>query len=249
MITIIGLTGIPLIKKGDDIGGIIVNAAKEQDVEIMNGDVIVVTQKIVSKAEGRILDLRDVEPSEFAKQIATQTNSGDPRHVEAILRETRRIVMMKDGHLIMETNQGFVCANAGVDKSNVEGEQIISLLPENSDESARRIRDRIRVLTDKSPAVIITDTWGRPWRLGQVDFAIGLAGIDPFMDYREKTDMFGSILKVTYIAVADELASAAELVKGKSGGIPVVIIRGCDYLREEKSGQDLIRPIGEDLFR
>lgn len=248
MISIIGLTKIPLIEKGNDVGKIIVTAAEEEGVEIMDGDVIVVTQKIVSKAEGRVICLKDIEPSEFARQVAAQMN-GDPRHIEVVLRETNRIVKMRDGHLIMETKHGFVCANAGVDRSNIKDEGMVSLLPEDPDESARRIRDKIRELTKKNIAIIITDTWGRPWRLGQVDFAIGVAGMNPFMDYRGDVDMFGYVLKVTIIALADEIASAAELVKGKSKGIPVAIVRGYDYPKEEGCARDIIRPILLDLFR
>jgi coenzyme F420-0:L-glutamate ligase/coenzyme F420-1:gamma-L-glutamate ligase len=247
MITIIGLEGIPLIKKGDDLGRIIVNAADNQCLEIEDGDILVVTQKIVSKAEGRLIDLDDVEPSTFAKEIAARTDR-DPRHVEVILRESSRIIKMKRRILIMETRHGFVCANAGVDRSNVE-EGLVSLLPENPDASARKISDRIRELTGREVAVIITDTWGRPWRLGQVDFAIGVAGMPPFRDYRGETDTFGYKLSVTNIAVADELASAAELAKGKLDHIPVVVIRGYDYPKGEGSARELIRPIEEDLFR
>ena len=247
MISIIGLEGIPLIQRGDDLGRIIVEAAESQKVGIEDNDIIVVTQKIVSKAEGRLVDLKEIEPSEFAKELADRTDR-DPRHVEVILRDTSRIVKMKRGILITETKHGFVSANAGVDRSNVE-EGLVSLLPEDPDESARRIHDEIREITGKETAVIITDTWGRPWRLGQVDFAIGLAGMSPFRDYRGETDMFGYTLSVTNIAVADELASAAELVKGKLRGIPVVIIRGYDYPKGEGSAKDMVRPIEEDLFR
>ena len=248
MICIIGLKGIPLIKPGDDLGEIIVRAAEEQGIEIRDEDIIIITQKIVSKAEGRVIALKDVVPSEFAEHVA-ETMHKDPRLVEVVLRETGRIIRMKDGHLIMETKHGFVCANAGVDRSNVEGEDIVTLLPEDPDKSAREIRKRIKELTGKSPAVIITDTWGRPWRLGHVDFAIGIAGMNPFRDYRGEVDMFGYTLRVTRMAVADELASAAELAKGKAEGIPVVIIRGYDYPKGDGSAKDLIRPIEEDLFR
>jgi len=247
MISIIGLESIPLIHRGDDLGGIIVEAAERQKWGIEDDDIIVVTQKIVSKAEGRLVELKEIEPSEFAKEIADRTDR-DPRHVEVILRDTSRIVKMKRRILITETKHGFVSANAGVDRSNVE-EGLVSLLPEDPDESARRIRDEIQEITGKETAVIITDTWGRPWRLGQVDFAIGLAGMSPFRDYRGETDMFGYTLSVTNIAVADELASAAELVKGKLRGIPVVIIRGYDYPKGEGSAKDMVRPIEEDLFR
>ncbi len=248
MISIIGLKGIPLIKPGDDLGQIIVRAAEEQGIEIRDEDVIVITQKIVSKAEGRLVSLKDVIPSEFAEHVARNMNK-DPRLVEVILRETSRIIRMKDRRLIMETKHGFVCANAGVDRSNVEGEDFVSLLPEDPDKSAREIRSRIKELTGKSPAVIITDTWGRPWRLGHIDFAVGIAGMSPFRDYRGQADMFGYTLRVTRMAVADELAAAAELAKGKSEGIPVVIIRGYDYPKGDGSAKDLIRPLERDLFR
>ena len=248
MITIIGLKGFPLINEGDDLGRIIVETAKKQDIIIEENDVIVVSQKIVSKAEGLTMNLKEVNPSELAKHIAVQTNR-DPRHVEIILRETNTIVKMKNNHLIVETKHGFICANAGVDKSNVEGEEVISVLPLDSNKSASRIRHRILRITKKNPAVIITDTWGRPWRLGQVDFAIGVAGMNPFRNYRGERDMFGYMLRVTNIAVADELASAAELVKGKSKGVPVAIIRGFDYIKGRGKAKKMIRPQKDDLFR
>lgn len=247
MIGIIGLEGIPLINRGDDLGLIIVRTAENQGVGIREGDVIVVTQKIVSKAEGRLVDLEMIEPSPFAQEIATRTDK-DPRHVEVILQESSRIVKMKRQILIVETKHGFVAANAGVDRSNVQ-EGLICLLPTDPDESARKIRDRIQELTGREVAVIVTDTWGRAWRLGQVDFAIGVAGMSPFRDYRGETDMFGYELGVTNIAVADELASAAELAKGKLKNIPAVIIRGYEYPVGEGCAGDMVRPIEEDLFR
>jgi len=248
MITIIGLIDFPLINKGDDLGRIIVETARKQDIIIEENDVIVVSQKIVSKAEGLTVNLKEVNPSELAKHIAAQTNR-DPRHVEIILRESNTIVKMKNNHLIVETKHGFICANAGVDKSNVEGEEVISVLPLDSDKSASRIRHRILRITKKNPAVIITDTWGRPWRLGQVDFAIGVSGMNPFRNYRGERDMFGYMLRVTNIAVADELASAAELVKGKSKGVPVAIIRGFDFIKGRGKAKKMIRPQKDDLFR
>lgn len=247
MITLIGLEGIPIIKEGDDLGEIIVRAAERQGVGIEEGDVVAVTQKVVSKAEGRLLNLYEVEPSSFAEEVA-KSSGKDPRHVETILRETRRIVKMRGHVLVMETRHGFVCANAGVDLSNIGG-GLASLLPEDPDESARRIRRRIMELTGKEVAVIITDTWGRPWRLGQVDFAIGVAGMKPLRDYRGEKDPFGYELTATNIAVADELAAAAELAKGKLSGIPAVIIRGYEYPRGEGRATDMNRPIEEDLFR
>lgn len=236
-----------MIKPGDDLGEAIVRAAERQGVGIEEGDVVAVTQKAVSKAEGRLLNLDEVEPSSFAEELA-RSSGKDPRHVEAILRETRRIVKMRGHVLIMETRHGFVCANAGVDLSNVGG-GLASLLPLDPDESARRIRRRIMELTGKEVAVIITDTWGRPWRLGQVDFAIGVAGMRPLRDYRGERDPFGYQLTATNIAVADELAAAAELAKGKLRGIPAVIIRGYEYPKGDGRATEMNRPIEEDLFR
>ncbi|MBS7653252.1 coenzyme F420-0:L-glutamate ligase [Candidatus Bathyarchaeota archaeon] len=247
MITLIGLEGIPVIKAGDDLGEIIVKAAERQGIGIRDGDVVVVTQKVVSKAEGRLINLEEVRPSSFAEEVA-KSSGKDPKHVEVILRETRRIVKMRGHVLVMETRHGFVCANAGVDLSNVGGGQA-SLLPEDPDESAKRIRRRIIELTGREVAVIITDTWGRPWRLGQVDFAIGVTGMKPLRDYRGERDPFGYELTATNIAVADELAAAAELAKGKLSGIPVVIIRGYEYPKGDGRATDMNRPIEEDLFR
>ena len=246
-ISIIGLKGMPEIRAGDDLGLLIVRAAEEQGVGIRRGDIVVVTQKVVSKVEGRLVSLDDFEPSDFAEEISRGTNR-DPRHTEAILRESSRIIKMRGGVLITETRHGFVCANAGVDRSNVE-EGFLCLLPMDPDKSARDIRDRVKGLTGRDVGVIITDTWGRPWRLGQVDFAIGVAGMSPFRDYRGMTDPFGYELGVTNIAVADELASAAELAKGKLSGIPVVIIRGYEFEEGEGGAKEMIRPLEEDLFR
>ena len=248
MITITGLTGIPLIKAGDNLGKLIVEAAEKNGFPLLDGDVVVVAQKVVSKAEGRIVDLTKVKPSSFALTIAKETDK-DPRQVEVILRETRRIVKMRDKHLIMETKHGFACANAGVDRSNVLGENCVSLLPEDPDRSAQKIREEIKRLTGVDVAVIISDTFGRPWRLGHVNFAVGLAGMLPFKDYRGINDMFGYTLKVTMMAVADELAAAAELAMGKTKGIPVVVIRGYRYPRGDGSARELVRPLERDLFR
>jgi coenzyme F420-0:L-glutamate ligase/coenzyme F420-1:gamma-L-glutamate ligase len=247
MISIIGVEGIPTVKSGDKIGRLIVEASNKQGVGILDEDILVVTQKIVSKAEGRVIALDVLKASKFAVEISKSSDK-DPRHTEAILRESRGIVKMRDNVLIMETKHGFICANAGVDRSNVSDGFII-LLPEDPDESASSIMDEVKKLTGKNVAVIITDTWGRPWRLGQVDFAIGVAGMSAFKDYRGLVDPSGYELGVTNIAIADELASAAELAKGKMCGIPVVIIRGYDFPRGDGSGKDLIRPMHEDLFR
>jgi len=248
LIQIIGLESIPLIKKGDDLGTIILDAAQRRGMKLEEGDIVVVTQKIVSKSEGRILDLNRIVPSPFALHIAKQTGR-DPRHVEVILRESKRVVKMQDQHLIVETRHGFVCANGGVDKSNVEGEECVSILPVDPDESARRIRATIRRLSGVDVAVIISDTFGRPWRIGHVNVAIGVSGMKPIIDYRGRRDMFNYVLNVTVMAVADEIASAAELVMNKSDGVPVAIVKGYPYRREEGKGVELIRPAELDLFR
>lgn len=237
-----------MVKKGDDLGAQIVKSAKENGVAIESGDAVVVTQKAASKAEGRIISLSEIEPSPLANTIAQQMNR-DPRHVEAILQETSRIVRMRDNHLIVETKHGFVCANAGVDRSNVEEEDQVCLLPDNPDMSAEQIRRRLKELTGADVAVIISDTFGRPWRMGHVNFAIGVAGMKPMKDYRGELDMFHYTLHVTVMAVADELASAAELVMNKRDGVPVAVIKGYDYPIGEGNAKELIRPIEEDLFR
>ena len=235
------------MKQGDDLAELIVEAFGQQGESLRDKDIIIVTQKIVSKAEGRRVKLDEVEPSSFAIHIG-ETMEKDPRVAEVVLRETARIIGMKRRALIVETRHGHVCANAGVDFSNVEDGHI-TMLPLDPDASARQIRERLGEITGAKPAVIITDTWGRAWRLGQVDFAIGVAGMSPFRDYRGEQDMMGHTLHVTNIAVVDELAAAAELVKGKSGGIPVVVIRGYDYPEGDGRASDLVRPLEEDLFR
>jgi len=244
---IFGIEGMPYITEGDDVAQLIYDAALSNGIEFEDKDIIVVTQKIVSKAEGRVVKVEDVKPSTFAFHIG-ETMKKDPRLVEVVLGETSRIIRMKRTSLIVETHHGHVCANAGVDFSNVE-EGYITLLPADPDSSARNIRDKLEALTCKKLALIITDTWGRAWRLGQVDFAIGVAGMLPFRDYRGERDYMGHELHVTNIAVADELAGAAELVKGKSSGVPVVIIRGYDYPEGDGKASEIIRPLEKDLFR
>ena len=248
MIQIFGITSMPLVNRGDSIGDQIVKAAREDSIQILDNDIVVIAQKIVSKAEGRVLDLSSVQPSAMAETIA-ETSGKDPRHVEAILRESSSIVRMSGAHLIVETAHGFICANAGVDKSNVGKNDSVVLLPVDPDKSARMIRQRIMELTGVNVGVIISDTFGRAWRNGQVNVAIGIDGLSPVVDYRGSQDMFGSPLNVTQIAIADELASAAELVMRKSDRIPVAIIRGAEYVKEPGSVKMLIRPREEDLFR
>lgn len=248
VITIIGLKEIPDIKKGEDLAEVIYSALKKQNIELQENDIIVITQKIVSKSEGRIIDLNKIKPSRLAIKLAKKGKK-DPRIVEVILRESKSILRLKNGKIISETKHGFVCANAGVDKSNVKGENFVSILPSDPDKSAMKIREKLMKMTGKDIAVIISDTFGRPWRIGQVNIAIGIAGLKPIKDYRGKKDMFNQELKVTAIAIADELASAAELVMNKSDGVPVAIIRGYEYPKGEGSIKELIRPIEFDLFR
>jgi len=248
-IYIIPVEGMPIIKKGDDLADLIMNAAEKQGTPIQEGDIIVVTHVIASRAEGSIVDLEDVVPSEFAKNIAEQYNK-DPTLVEVVLQESKNIIRMGDGHIIAETKHGFICANAGVDRSNVPGERIVALLPKDPDHSAQRIRQEIKEKTGKNVAVIISDTHGRALRNGEINIAVGVAGISPIRDRRGESDLFGYILRVKQTAIADELSSAAELVIGQANeGIPVAIIRGYPYPRsEEATSKDLIRPKEKALF-
>ncbi len=220
-----------------------------QGEEFHRGDIAIVSQKVVSKAEGRTISLSRVTPSSFATAISKETGK-DPRQVEAILRETKKIIRMRGGHIITETGHGFICANAGVDQSNASKERdSVTLLPKDPDASADRIRKTIHHLTGKAVPVIITDTFGRAWRIGHVNFAIGVSGMKPIHDYRGTRDMYRRTLQVTEIAVADELACAAELVMNKADKVPVAIIRGYKAPRGYGSGQDLLRPEEFDLFR
>jgi len=248
-VEVIGVEGLPIIKKGDDLAGFICKTAEKQRTPIEEGDVIVITHVVASRVEGNTVKLDDVVPSDFAETLAKQVGK-DPALVEIILRESKGIVRMGDGHLITETRHGFVCANAGVDQSNVPGERIVAPLPKNPDRTARTTRKRIKKLTGKDVAVIISDTHGRPLREGEINIAVGVAGINPIRDRRGETDLFGYMLRVKQTAVADELASAAELVIGQAKeGIPVAIIRGYNYPMSEKaSAKMLIRKRKKDLF-
>jgi coenzyme F420-0:L-glutamate ligase/coenzyme F420-1:gamma-L-glutamate ligase len=247
-VQIIGVAGMPEVRPGDNLAALILEAIRGQGVDVEDGDVLVVTQKIVSKAEGRLVDLRQVEPSPSAQEMADRTGR-DPRLLEVILGESRRIVRQERGVIICETKHGFVCANAGVDTSNVGG-GVVSLLPQNPDQSAERIRAAIQGRkAGTSIAVIISDTFGRPWREGHTNVAIGLAGMSAIKDYVGQRDPHGYVLRVSTMAVADELAAAAELVMEKLSRVPVAIVRGFDYRRAEGSAQELIRPEERDLFR
>ena len=215
--------------------------------EINDGDILVFSQKIVSKSEGRILSLSSVNPSLLANGIASSYGK-DPRLVELILSESKRIVRMENGIIIVETNHGFVCANAGIDESNVQ-DGYATLLPEDPDRSSNLLKERIEQKTGKNIAVIISDTFGRPFRLGQTDVAIGVAGIEPILDYSGKPDTFGKIMQVTAIAVADEICSASELVMGKVEKCPIVIVRNYNFNSSNAKIQELLRSEHEDLFR
>ena len=248
-VQIIGVKGLPIIKKGNNLAKLICTAAERQGTSIKDGDIIVVTHVVVSRAEGNIVNLDEVTPSEFAKKVAQQVEK-EPALVETILRESKSIVRMGDKHLICETRHGLVCANAGVDKSNVPGERNVALLPRNPDRSARTIRQKIRKLTGKDVAIIISDTHGRPLREGEINIAIGVAGIKPIRPRIGEADLFGYTLRVKSTAIADELASAAELVIGQTNeGIPAAIIRGYQYPKSEKAkAKELIRKREKDLF-
>lgn len=250
-IALYALPGIPDIQAGDDVAKVILDALQRVSLPLTNSDVIVVTQKIVSKAEGCAVNLADVEPSPEAQALAAATGK-DPRLVEVILRGSRGVVRQREGTLIMETRHGWICANAGVDRSNVAGPDgdIALTLPEDPDASARRIRDGLMAATGADVAVIITDTHGRPWRLGTVNVALGVAGILPIADLRGQPDMFGYTLRVTTVARADELAAAAGLVTGQAAeGLPVVLIRGAGYPRGDGRATDMQRAVEKDLFR
>lgn len=249
-IKIIPVENLPLIAEGENLAEIIIQAAEKQGTPIEEKDIIVVTHKIVSKTEGQTLSLDTVVPSEAAKQIAISTGK-EPAFVQAVLNETSEIVRIGPNSIITENKNGIICANAGIDKSNVGGETNVVLLPENPDKSAKEIRDDIRRLTNHEVAVIISDTHGRPLRMGEINVAIGVAGIKPTRDRRGEKDLFGYILRVKQTAVADELASAAELVIGQANeGVPVAIVRGYSYqVAENASAKSLIRPKEADLFR
>ncbi len=248
---VIGVTSIPEIVGGEQLGGMISDSARAQGTPLQDGDVLVVTQKIVSKAEHRLVDLNSIKPSPLAVNFAEETQK-DARLVELVLRESRAVVRMDSerGIIISETRHGFVCANAGIDNSNVPGDEVVCLLPEDSDRSARAIREEIRRTDGIEVAIVISDTFGRAWRDGHANIAIGVAGMNPVKDYRGTLDVNGVVLKVTTIAAADELAAAAELVTAKAIQVPVALIRGYEYERMENASiAPLIRERSKDMFR
>ncbi len=248
-LSIVPLAGLPLFQPGDDLAAALLDALRKLDTAPAAGDVLVVCQKVVSKVEGRYVDLRDVVPSDLARRIAADAADKDPRAVEVVLRETKRIVRMKDGHLIVETGPGWVCANAGVDASNTGPGERVLLLPADPDASAARLATALSAALGAALAVIVSDTWGRPWRVGLVDFAIGVAGMNPLRDHRGERDLDGRELHHTVLASADALAAAAGLVMSKSAAIPAALIRGYRAPPGGGSGRDLLRDADTDLFR
>jgi coenzyme F420-0:L-glutamate ligase/coenzyme F420-1:gamma-L-glutamate ligase len=244
---VIGIAGIPEVHPGDDLAGLILGAAEGQGTPVATADLLVVGQKIVSKAEGRLLRLSEVSPSEVTQSLAAGLGR-DPRLVEVILRESRRVVRMDRGVLVTETHHGWVCANAGVDQSNVDVDTV-ALLPEDPDRSARELRESIRRRAGLDVAVIIADTFGRPWREGLTNVAIGLSGFVPLRSYLGELDSAGRPLQATIIAVADELAGAAEPVMGKLDRVPVAIVRGLSLTAGEEGSKSLLRDPARDLFR
>jgi coenzyme F420-0:L-glutamate ligase / coenzyme F420-1:gamma-L-glutamate ligase len=249
---VLALDGIPEVAAGDDLGALVVSAL-EQTADVLpltDRDVLVVTQKVVSKAEGAVVDLTTVDPRPEAIEWARRWER-DPRAIEVVLREARRIVRMERGVLITETPHGFICANGGVDASNVgpRSGDLVTLLPRDPDASAQRLRSALRERFGTDVPVIISDSFGRPWRLGIVDVAIGVSGLAPIDDLRGAADADGRVMRTTVRAVADELASAAELALGKTAGRPVALIRDAAFSRAEATIRDALLPAELDLFR
>ncbi len=243
---VIPLHGIPELRAGDDLGALLADAA-ERAAGLAEGDVVVVAQKAVSKVEGRVVDLVDVEPSPRAVELAGP--DGDPRRLEVILGEAKEVVRSRPPLVIAETRHGFVCASAGVDASNAPEAGTLVLLPLDPDRSAGRIRARLRELTGVAPGVVVSDSFGRAWRQGTTDVALGVAGFAPLRDLRGTSDAYGRELETTQVAVADEIASAAELVLGKAHRVPAAIVRGVDLPAGDGSGADIVMPRERDLFR
>jgi coenzyme F420-0:L-glutamate ligase/coenzyme F420-1:gamma-L-glutamate ligase len=246
------LEGFPLVKAGDDIAGMIIEACKKNGLELEDGDIIVIAQKVVSKAEDRVVTLRGLVPSEQAKDLSRLTGKS-ARFVELVLKESKRVLKASRDILLVEDKRGLVCINAGIDKSNVGGRGRFALLPESPDVSADKCRLEIRELTNKNVGVIVSDTYSRPFRRGQVNYAIGTAGVRLFKDYKGKKDLFGQVLKVKNVAVVDELAAAAELLMGQAEeAMPVVVFKKLGHLLssgEAHDMADLFISEEEDLFK
>jgi coenzyme F420-0:L-glutamate ligase/coenzyme F420-1:gamma-L-glutamate ligase len=249
--TVVAIDGFPLVELGDDIGELIVASLTRNGMILQDGDIVAISQKIVSKAEGRLVNLEQVTPSKQTEELAKVTQK-DPRLVELVLRESKRVAGVAEHALVVETSTGTICLNAGIDKSNVSGKDTYSLLPKDPDSSAQRIRSKLHELTKKTVGVIICDTYSRPFRNGIVEFAIGLAGVKPFKDYRGTRDLFGNELRWKLVAVADEIAAAAELVMGQgTEATPVAIVKGLTTidLTNGPESSDLIMPTSRDLYR
>jgi coenzyme F420-0:L-glutamate ligase / coenzyme F420-1:gamma-L-glutamate ligase len=247
-VTITALEGMPLIKEGDNLAELIIAALQRSRLGLSGGDVVVICQKAVSKSEGRVFDLKQITPSELAKTVGARWEK-DPRVVELVLRQSNRIVRMDRGVLIVETGPGWVCANAGLDESNSMADDRAILLPEDADASAAHIRAELKRLSGADVAVLISDTFGRPWRDGLTEVCLGISGMDAMLDLRGTTDLGGRELTHTVVAIADELACAAGLLMEKAGGIPAVLIRGYTHKAAPGSAKILIRPAEADLFR
>jgi len=241
------LKGMPEVEEGADLPLLVVSALRKSMIQLEDGDIVVLKQKLVSKAEGKVVRLDSVLPSRMAQELAREEGK-DPRLMELVLREAVRVVRRGHGVVITETKHGFVCANSGVDQSNV-GTGFASLLPTDSDRSARKVRRALEAKTKKRLAVIVTDTFGRPWRRGQTDVAIGCSDINPLLSFRGRKDRFGYSLRVTEPSVVDEVAGAAELVMGKLEGVPAAVVRGVKYTRGESGVRSLLMSKERDLFR
>jgi len=237
-----------MVSKGDDLARLLASGIEKTGLKLQAGDIVVVCQKVVSKAEGRVVDLKTIAPSEFANSLAKRWEK-DPRAVELVLRQTNRIVRNDRGVIIVETGQGWVCANAGVDESNSLTDDSAILLPEDPDASAARIRAGLKNLCGLDIAVLVTDTFGRPWRDGLTEICLGIAGMNPILDLRGTTDLGGRELQHTVVAIADELAAAAGLLMEKAAAVPAVLVRGYAYQPFDGSAKVLIRPAEADLFR
>jgi coenzyme F420-0:L-glutamate ligase/coenzyme F420-1:gamma-L-glutamate ligase len=246
-IEVIPLRGIPEVREGASLGRMIIGSLRRSGLTLRDGDIIVVKQKVISKAEGRLVKLEDVTPSRKATLLARRQGK-DSRLVELTLREAVRVVREGHGVIITQTRHGFICANSGIDQSNV-GRGLVALLPLDPDLSARRLRRELERKTGRRLGVVVTDTFGRPWRVGQTDVAIGCSGIVPLVRYSGKKDKFGYELRVTEPSVADEVAGAAELAIGKLRGIPAAIVRGVEYARGDEGVKSMLMPPERDLFR
>ncbi len=253
-LTLTALPDFPLIQPGDNLAGLILSSLKQAKISLQEGDILVLAQKIISKAENRLVNLATVEPSPAARQVAEKTGK-DPRLAELLLRESNEILRMRTGTAIVEHRLGFVCANAGIDHSNVPGdgtqaEDWVLLLPENPDQSAAELRKQLEAACGVNLGVMIIDSHGRAWRLGTVGVAIGLSGLPGLVDERGWKDLFGYTLQITVVGVADELAAAASLLMGQAAeGTPVVHVRGFPYPPRESSMRELLRPKDQDMFR